>query len=215
MHDFLTNPAYGGAFVFGRTRTEKRVGPGGNIASRQRLMPREDWEALIPGHHPGYLGWDGWQDNQARLRANYRAPRGGGAARRGKCGRMMQVGYSGHTSAPRYLCGRGTQLYGSPPCQSTVGAWLHDVVLGQLFEILQPASLQATARAMADAEQRHREHVAAFENALERTRVEADRAMRKHDEVEPGNRLVARTLEARLEERLPRPPKKATASASS
>ena len=36
--------------------------------------------------------------------------------------------------------------------------------------------------------------------------------MRKHDEVEPGNRLVARTLEARLEERLaaacaaPRPP---------
>ena len=26
--------------------------------------------------------------------------------------------------------------------------------------------------------------------------------MRKHDEVEPGNRLVARTLEARLEERL-------------
>ena len=26
--------------------------------------------------------------------------------------------------------------------------------------------------------------------------------MRKHDEVEPGNRLVARTLEARLEDRL-------------
>jgi DNA invertase Pin-like site-specific DNA recombinase len=25
VHDFLTNPAYAGAFVFGRTRTEKRV----------------------------------------------------------------------------------------------------------------------------------------------------------------------------------------------
>jgi hypothetical protein len=75
-------------------------------------------------------------------------------------------------------------------------------VLGQLFQVLEPASLEATARAMADAEQRHREQVAAFELALERARFEADRAMRKHDEVEPGNRLVARTLQARLEERL-------------
>jgi excisionase family DNA binding protein len=55
---------------------------------------------------------------------------------------------------------------------------------------------------MADAEQRHRDQVAAFELALERARFEAGRAMRKHDEVEPGNRLVARTLEARLEDRL-------------
>jgi hypothetical protein len=67
--------------------------------------------------------------NQAWLRASYRAPRGdgSGAARKGaallsgllrcgKCGRMLQVGYSGHGGdAPRYLCGRGTQLYGTPP----------------------------------------------------------------------------------------------------
>jgi excisionase family DNA binding protein len=68
--------------------------------------------------------------------------------------------------------------------------------------VLQPASLEATARAMADAGQRHRDQLAAFELALERARFEAGRAMRKHDEVEPGNRLVARTLEARLEQRL-------------
>ncbi len=100
------------------------------------------------------------------------------------------------------MCGRGTQLYGTPPCQSIGGIYLHRAVLGQLFQVLQPASLQATAHAMADAEQRHRQQVAVFETALERARFEADRAMRKHDEVEPGNRLVARTLEARLEERL-------------
>jgi DNA invertase Pin-like site-specific DNA recombinase len=215
VHDMLTNPAYAGAFVFGRTRTEKHVGAGGKVACRERLLPPDQWEVLIPGHHPGYLSWDAWQDNQARLRANYKAPRGdgGGAARQGaallsglvrcgKCGRTMQVGYSGHGDAPRYVCGRGTQLYGTPPCQSIGGAYLHRAVLGQLFEVLQPASLQATAHAMADAEQRHREQVAAFEKALERARFEADRALRKHDEVEPGNRLVARTLEARLEERL-------------
>ena len=49
-----------------------------------------------------------------------------GTVRCGKCGRMMQVGYSGHGGdAPRYLCGRGTQLYGTPPCQSIGGAYLH------------------------------------------------------------------------------------------
>jgi excisionase family DNA binding protein len=217
VHDFLTNPAYAGAFVFGRTRTAKRVDPStGKVVTRERVMPQQEWEVLITGHHPGYLDWDTWQDIQARLRANYKAPRGdgGGAARKGaallsglvrcgKCGRMMQVGYSGHGGdAPRYLCGRGTQLYGTPPCQSIGGFYLHRTVLGQLFQVLEPASLEATARAMADAEQHHRDQVAAFELALERARFEADRAMRKHDEVEPGNRLVARTLEARLEQRL-------------
>ncbi len=216
VHDFLTNPAYAGAFVFGRTRTEKHVGASGKVISKERLLPQSEWEVLIPGHHPGYLTWGAYQDNQARLRANYKAPRGdgGGAARKGaallsglvrcgKCGRTMQVGYSGHGGdAPRYVCGRGTQLYGTPPCQSIGGAHLHREVLGQLFQVLQPASLEATAHAMADAEERHRENVAAFEAALERARFEAGRAMRKHHEVEPGNRLVARTLEARLEERL-------------
>ena len=216
VHDFLTNPAYAGAYVFGRTRTEKRLDASGKVVSRGRELPQEEWEVLITGHHPGYLDWEVWQDIQARLRANFKAPRGdgGGAARQGaallsglvrcgQCGRMMQVGYSGHGGdAPRYLCGRGTQLYGTPPCQSIGGAYLHRAVLDQLFGVLQPASLEATARAMADAEQRHRDQVAAFELALERARFEAGRAMRKHNEVEPGNRLVARTLEARLEERL-------------
>ncbi len=216
VHDFLTNPAYAGAYVFGRTRTEKRLDASGHVVSRERELPQEEWEVLITGHHPGYADWEVWQDIQARLRANFKPPRGdgGGAARQGAallsglvrcgmCGRMMQVGYSGHGGdAPRYLCGRGTQLYGTPPCQSIGGAYLHRAVLGQLFRVLEPASLEATARAMADAGQRHRDQVAAFELALERARFEADRALRKHDEVEPGNRLVARTLEARLEERL-------------
>ncbi|HUK70583.1 MAG TPA: UvrD-helicase domain-containing protein, partial [Streptosporangiaceae bacterium] len=49
-----------------------------------------------------------------------------GLVRCGRCGRMMQVGYSGHGGdTPRYVCGRGTQLYGTPPCQSIGGVHLH------------------------------------------------------------------------------------------
>ena len=215
VHGFLTTPAYAGAYVFGRTRTEKRADASGKVTSTERILPQDQWQVLITGHHPGYVDWDAWQDIQARLKANRKPPRGdgGGAARQGaallsgllrcgKCGRMMQVGYSGYGGAPRYLCGRGTHLYGTPPCQSTGGAHLHRAVLDQLFQVLAPAALEATARALADAGQAHRDQVTAFELAAERARFEADRAMRKHDEVEPGNRLVARTLEARLEQRL-------------
>ena len=85
VHDFLTNPAYAGAYVFGRTRTEKRLDASGKVVSTERVLPREEWEVLITGHHPGYLDWDTWQDIQARLRANFKPPRGdgGGAARQG------------------------------------------------------------------------------------------------------------------------------------
>jgi hypothetical protein len=109
IHDFLSNPAYAGAFVFGRTRTEKCIDPAtGRVQTRVRLLPREQWEVLIPDHHCGFISWQVFEANTARLRANWRPPRGhgGGAPREGKallqgllrcgrCGRIMQTGYSG------------------------------------------------------------------------------------------------------------------------
>ena len=82
VHDFLTNPAYAGAYVFGRTRTEKRLDASGKVVSRDRMLPQEEWEVLITGHHPGYLDWDAWQDIQARLRANFKAAARGRRRRR-------------------------------------------------------------------------------------------------------------------------------------
>src|SRR5438034_95625 len=43
VHDFLTNPVYAGAFVFGRTRTEKRIDTSGKLVQRTMLLPREQW----------------------------------------------------------------------------------------------------------------------------------------------------------------------------
>ena len=217
IHDFLTNPAYAGAFVFGRRRDEKRLDANGRLMKRTRELPREEWAVLIPGHHPGFVTWERYERTQDQLRANWRAPRGhgGGAAREGtallqgrvrcgRCGRMMQVGYSGTTgNTPRYLCGRNKQLYGGERgCQSLGGRRLENRVLDEVFAMLEPASLVATAKALAEAEANHRRHVAVFELAVERARFEAERARRQFDAVEPENRLVARTLERSLEEAL-------------
>jgi excisionase family DNA binding protein len=217
VHDVLTNPAYAGAFVFGRTRTDKRIDAAGRVIVRVRALPRDQWAVLIPDHHPGFIPWSQYEANTVRLRANWRAPRGhgGGAPRQGrallqgllqcgKCGRTMQTGYSGpQGNSPRYVCARAQQLYGTGPgCQSIGGGRLEKTVLAQLFAILEPASLEATAKALAEADAHHRQRLAAFELAVERARYEAERAHRQYDAVEPENRLVARTLERALEDKL-------------
>jgi DNA invertase Pin-like site-specific DNA recombinase len=217
VHDFLTNPVYAGAFVFGRTRTEKRIDPTGKLVQRTVLLPRDQWTVLIPDHHRGFIDWATYEANTARLRENWRAPRGfgGGAPREGsallqgrlrcgKCSRLMQTGYSGTKgNCPRYVCAAAKQLYGGEKgCQSLGGRRLEKRVLEEVFTVLEPATLAATAQALTDAEQAHAAMLRAFELTVERARYEAARARRQYDAVEPENRLVARTLERALEAKL-------------
>ena len=73
--------------MFGRTRTEKRVDPEtGTVHARDRVVPREQWEVLIPEHHRGFITWETFEANTARLRGNWRRPRelAGGAVREGR-----------------------------------------------------------------------------------------------------------------------------------
>ena len=169
----------------------------------------------IDDHHAGYISFERYLANQERLRANWRAPRGegGGAAREGRallqgvircarCGRRMQVGYSGKTLVPNYSCVRGNQLYGTERCQSVGGRRIERVVLDAVFQALQPAGIEATLRAIEHATSDHQAQVRSAELQLERTQIHADRVQRQFDACEPENRLVARTLEREWEQRL-------------
>ncbi len=213
VHDILTHPGYAGIFSYGRTRTEKYLGTDGKVASRQRRLPRQEWRVMIPDHHPGYISMETFEANIAALAANRPIPagHGGGAAREGRawfqglmrcgrCGRLMQVNY--RHGVPAYRCGRAQQMYGAKTCQQVAGRRLEEPVLQAVFAALEPAALAATVQALQDARAHYRQHLAVFERAAERARFEADRARRQYDNVEPENRLVARTLEAALEARL-------------
>jgi hypothetical protein len=57
VHDFLTNSAYAGAFVFGRTRQQKRLDSEGGIKRETLELPLEEWSVCLPEHHPGYVSW--------------------------------------------------------------------------------------------------------------------------------------------------------------
>src|SRR6266566_755287 len=214
VHDILIHPGYAGVFAYGRSKTEKHLDAGGNVITRQRRLPRGQWAVMLPGHHPGYISLETYDANIARLAANSppRAGGAGGAAREGaawlqgllrcgRCGRLMQVNY--HSSgSPAYRCGRANQMYGAATCQRIGGRRLHETVLAELLAALAPACLAATVQAMTDTEAQFRQNLAVFERALERARYEAGRAHRQYDNIEPENRLVARTLEAVLEDKL-------------
>ena len=214
VHDILIHPGYAGVFAYGRSKLEKHLNAGGTVITRQRRLPRDQWAVMIPGHHPGYISLETYDANIARLAANSPPPAGGagGAAREGaawlqgllrcgRCGRLMQVNY--HSSgSPAYRCGRANQMYGARTCQRVGGRRLHETVLAELLAALAPACLAATVQAMSDTEAQFRQNLAVFERALERARFEAGRAHRQYDNVEPENRLVARTLEAVLEDKL-------------
>lgn len=47
----LKNPSYAGVYVFGRYRYQKEVTAGGEMRSRMRAMPRDDW--LVTGSEEG------------------------------------------------------------------------------------------------------------------------------------------------------------------
>ena len=115
--------------------------------SRDRLVPREQWEVLIPDHHRGFITWAAFEANTARLRGNWRRPRelAGGAVREGRallqgllrcgrCGRIMQTAYSGTKgNCPRYVCARAKQLYaGEHVCQRCVVSWPLVSMFGRL-----------------------------------------------------------------------------------
>jgi DNA invertase Pin-like site-specific DNA recombinase len=63
----LHNPRYTGAFVYGRTRQRKVV-----IADqlRYRRLNREEWAVFLPNMYPGYISWEEFEANQAKLLAN-------------------------------------------------------------------------------------------------------------------------------------------------
>jgi len=216
VHDVLTNPAYAGAYAFGRSRQVKTIGPDGNVKVSVVKVPMEQWTVCIPEHHPGYVTWDQYLATQARLRANAR-PRGegGGAAREGsallqglvrcgKCGRKMMVKYSGPNGRTHtYLCSRTHQMQATRrPCQTIGGLRLDSTVVDAFLAAVNPAAVDATAAAIDQLETEHAERRRLQLLAVERAEFEAERRRRQFDACEPENRLVARTLEGAFEHAL-------------
>jgi excisionase family DNA binding protein len=207
----LKNPCYAGAYVHGRYASRRSVEPDGTVRTTLAEQPRAEWPVLIRDHHEGYITWADYLANEARLAGNRtnagaRPPREGcalcqGIIACGSCGKPMRTNY--HTGQrPSYECSSRADRLTTPTCRSVAATTIDDAVAGVLLAALTPDQVALALSAADEVTDRHQRVSRAAELAVERARYDADRAERAFCAVEPENRLVARSLEARWESRL-------------
>jgi hypothetical protein len=204
----LHNPRFAGAFFFGRSR-QRRTGDMRMVIER---LPRDEWTALIPHAHAGYITWEEFEDNQRRLLENAHAiggdrrrspPREGpallqGLVMCGRCGDRMTVRYHRRhgTLWPTYVCQRRGIARAEPICQSVPGRGLDDAIGRVLIDAVTPLTLEMTLTVQHELQARFEETDRLHRRAVESARYEADLARCRYLHIDPANRLVADELEA-------------------
>jgi excisionase family DNA binding protein len=207
----LKNPAYAGAYVYGRYSSRRTVDPAGKIHTTLVQRPRTRWPVLIKDHHAGYTTWADYLAAEARLAANQtnagaRPPREGSALCQGiiscgSCGKPMRTNYHSD-QRPAYECSSRADRLTTPTCRSVAAATVDAEVTARLLDALTPEQVALALLAADQVSDRHHRVSRAAALAVERARYEADRAERAFHACEPENRLVARSLETRWETKL-------------
>lgn len=211
----LTNPAYAGAFAYGRkAKDQKRQIPGRPTTGLVR-QSMENWQCLIHDAYPAYISWEQYLVNRAQLTDNINhfrqthgeskgTPRKGaallqGLATCGCCGRRMQVSYKPKV---RYVCSALATEFAAPICATLEGSSIEKFVVNAYFEAIQPAQLNALDEVLAQQKKEHQRLKKYHHQQIQKVQYEADLARRRYEQIDPENRLVASELEKQWEDKL-------------
>jgi len=204
----LKNPAYAGAFVYGRTRAVPRAGaPHERV---QKPLPIAEWKICHKDRYPPYIDWDTFATIQDMISDNYSAydrnqsrgvPRPGeallhGIVYCGECGHKMVVQYKRKTC---YICNYLRQQYQVPVCQHLPANPIDAYVVRAFLDALSPVELDLYEKAVAALQQKDERVQRAQQQQLQRLRYQARLAERQFNQADPDNRLVTAELERRWE----------------
>src|SRR5579862_2117706 len=215
LYRLITSPVYGGAYAYGKTEHVLRY-DGGEPRHRSRHKPREEWLALIPHAHEGYISWEESENIRRIVRENVISAEQPGAAKKGsglltgllrcrRCGRKLTVRYTGSQhEVLRYTCNRGWLDHGEPRCIAFGGVPVDDMISKQVLAVVQPEAIEAALMASEETIQHQNDAIAALDRDLEAARYAAQRAQRQYDTADPENRLVTGELERRWNQALQR-----------
>lgn len=207
----LHNPRYAGAFCFGRKRFHRTP-----TGLRYTNLPRQEWTALFPDAHPGYISWTEYEAMEARLAANAAAPlnaqRSGppregpallqGLVVCGRCGARMTTHYRSAQHLPAYICDLEHSTHGGKVCQFVLGTDIDAAVGALVVESFTPLTLEVALSVQQELESRAAEVDRLRRQHVERARYAAELAQRRYMSVDPANRLVAAELELEWNARL-------------
>ena len=217
MLAILHNPAYAGAYVYGRTQTRTKILPGEapRMKGRTRQVKVSDWPIVLKDVHPAYISWNQFLCNWQRLDDNrtWQPEERRGAVREGAallqgivqcgcCGRRMSVRYLQDGGIWAYVCAHAHNQLAEKTCQFLIGNEVDAAVAQSFLDAMQPAQLEVSMTVFEQIEGRALQVDQQWLLRLERARYEADLARRRFCVVDPDNRLVARTLERDWNEKL-------------
>ncbi|TLW95802.1 recombinase family protein [Rhizobium sp. MHM7A] len=205
IHRMIANPIYGGAYAYGKSRSV----PGYGGRSGIRRKARDEWLALIPDAHEGYISWERAEEIRKMVSDNVPASRHHGAPKHGdallaglfrckRCGRKLTVRYTGaNHNIPRYSCWRGLLDNGEPRCIAFGGLRVDDAIEEAVLGVVEPGAIAAAIEAERRMASQRDQVQDALLRDLEAACYAADRAFRQYDAADPENRLVTSELEAR------------------
>jgi len=213
VYNILTNPVYGGAYAYGKSEVTSHY-EGGQIRRGSRRKARDQWLALIPDSHEGYIDWSQFEQVQRMISENVVGSGGGRAPKRGaallsgllrcrRCGRKLVVRYTGsRRDALRYCCERAWLDNGEPTCIAFGGKSVDEAIGREVLRVVQPGATEAAVLAERQAATVGDEVLHALQRDLEAARYAANRAFKQYDATDPENRLVADELERRWNQAL-------------
>lgn len=212
----LGNPAYAGAYVYGRHVGRVVLLEGERRQYRTTRVAPEAWKVCLHDHHPAYIAWEDFVANRDKLHQNRTRPdepdqRGAaregrallqGLAICGRCGQRMTVRYQTRGHQPQYECRSPLKLGSGSVCWSVSGSPLDDAVVALFLEVARPPEIALCFAVAQEAERQAEEIGRQWKLRLEQVRYQALLSERRYKAVDPDNRVVARTLERDWEEKL-------------
>jgi DNA invertase Pin-like site-specific DNA recombinase len=212
----LKNPFYAGVYVYGKSEKRTAIVDGRARKSYGHRKPMDAWEVFIKDHHEGYISWMEYERNQALLAGNAygkvgdtKSGRGGRALLAGliccaRCGRRLNVIYTGRYPRPVYRCDKPNLQLGQRRCFSFGGKRIDATIAAEMLRAVAPIAIEAAAEAerMLRDEDKDRRRIAELE--LQQAQYDASLAERRYAACDPDNRLIAAQLEKAWESALQR-----------
>jgi DNA invertase Pin-like site-specific DNA recombinase len=207
----LKNPFYAGVYAYGKTVNRTEIVDGRARKTYGHHRPLQDCEILLKDHHEGYIDWEEFERNQKQLAANAYSRKDGAKSGRGgrallagllvcrRCGRRLNVVYTGCGGLPVYRCDRGNTAVGARRCMMFGGRRADAAVARELIRAVEPMAIEAALLAERRKMERQTEHHRILELELQQARYEASLAERRYAACDPDNRLIAATLEKNWE----------------